>query len=197
MTGALKNAFGGLLNQNRHWTHSDIHETLVDLLKIQHDIHENIFAISDGAFSGDGPGPRAMRINEKNIIVGGYDQVAVDSVVSKLMGFDPLKIKKLKIAEELSLGVANPKNIKIVGEDISKINWNYASNENTFASKGQKFIYWGPLKPLEKILLRSKISPWAFFASDIYHNKYWLRFIGRRRIKKAMKTKWGKLFQKY
>ena len=27
MTGALKNAFGGLLNQNRHWTHSDIHET--------------------------------------------------------------------------------------------------------------------------------------------------------------------------
>ena len=197
MTGALKNAFGGLLNQNRHWTHSDIHETLVDLLKIQHDIHENIFAISDGAFSGDGPGPRAMRINEKNIIVGGYDQVAVDSVVSKLMGFDPLKIKKLKIAEELSLGVANPKNIKIVGEDISKINWNYASNENTFASKGQKFIYWGPLKPLEKILLRSKISPWAFFASDIYHNKYWLRFIGRRRIKKAMKTRWGQLFQKY
>ena len=88
MTGALKNAFGGLLNQNRHWTHSDIHETLVDLLKIQHDIHNNIFAISDGAFSGDGPGPRAMRINEKNIIVGGYDQVAVDSVVSKLMGFD-------------------------------------------------------------------------------------------------------------
>ena len=197
MTGALKNAFGGLLNQNRHWTHSDIHETLVDLLKIQQDIHNNIFAISDGAFSGDGPGPRAMRINEKNIIVGGYDQVAVDSVVSKLMGFDPLKIKKLRIAEEFSLGVANPKNIKVVGENISKINWNYSSNENTFASKGQKFIYWGPLKPLEKILLRSKISPWAFFASDLYHNKYWLRFIGKRRIKKAMKTSWGRLFQKY
>ena len=133
----------------------------------------------------------------KNIIVGGYDQVAVDSVVSKLMGFDPLKIKKLRIAEEFSLGVANPKNIKVVGENISKINWNYSSNENTFASKGQKFIYWGPLKPLEKILLRSKISPWAFFASDLYHNKYWLRFIGKRRIKKAMKTSWGRLFQKY
>ena len=35
MTGALKNAFGGLLNQNRHWTHADINETLVDLLTIQ------------------------------------------------------------------------------------------------------------------------------------------------------------------
>ena len=197
MTGALKNAFGGLLNQNRHWTHADIHETLVDLLTIQKDIHRNIFAISDGAFSGDGPGPRAMRINEKNLIVGGYDQVAVDSVVAKLMGFDPMNIKKLRIADEMLLGTANPKNIKIIGEDVSSVNWNYSSNENTLASKGQKFIYWGPLKPLEKFLLRSKISPWAFLASDLYHNKYWLKFIGKKRIKKAMKTRWGKLFQKY
>ena len=30
-TGSMKNAFGGLLNMNRHWTHSVIHETLVDL----------------------------------------------------------------------------------------------------------------------------------------------------------------------
>ena len=31
-TGAMKNAFGGLLNEYRHWTHPVIHETLVDLL---------------------------------------------------------------------------------------------------------------------------------------------------------------------
>jgi uncharacterized protein (DUF362 family) len=34
-TGAMKNAFGGLLNTKRHFTHSVIHETLVDLLAIQ------------------------------------------------------------------------------------------------------------------------------------------------------------------
>ncbi len=34
ITGAMKNAFGGLLHRNRHWTHSLIHETLVDLLMI-------------------------------------------------------------------------------------------------------------------------------------------------------------------
>ena len=33
-TGAMKNAFGGLLNTRRHYTHSWIHETLVDLLAI-------------------------------------------------------------------------------------------------------------------------------------------------------------------
>ena len=31
----MKNAFGGLLNERRHWTHPVIHETLVDLLLIQ------------------------------------------------------------------------------------------------------------------------------------------------------------------
>jgi uncharacterized protein (DUF362 family) len=35
ITGAMKNAFGGLLHEKRHWTHSVIHETLVDLLTIQ------------------------------------------------------------------------------------------------------------------------------------------------------------------
>ncbi len=38
-TGAMKNAFGGLLNTRRHYTHTWIHETLVDLLAIQQEIH--------------------------------------------------------------------------------------------------------------------------------------------------------------
>ena len=57
MTGAMKNAFGGLLHRKRHWTHSVIHETLVDLLAIQQEIHPGIFAVMDGTFAGDGPGP--------------------------------------------------------------------------------------------------------------------------------------------
>ena len=47
MTGAMKNAFGGLLHLKRHWTHSVIHETLVDLLIIQKEIHPGIFAVMD------------------------------------------------------------------------------------------------------------------------------------------------------
>ena len=43
-TGAMKNAFGGLLNEKRHWTHPVIHETLVDLLMIQKKIHRGVFA---------------------------------------------------------------------------------------------------------------------------------------------------------
>ena len=51
-TGAMKNAFGGLLNERRHWTHSWIHETLVDLLTIQKEIHPGVFAMMDGTTAG-------------------------------------------------------------------------------------------------------------------------------------------------
>ena len=56
-TGAMKNAFGGLLTHHRHYTHSWIHRTLVDLLAIQKEIHPGIFAVMDGTTAGNGPGP--------------------------------------------------------------------------------------------------------------------------------------------
>ena len=197
ITGAMKNAFGGLLNRKRHWTHSVIHETLVDLLAIQREIHPGLFAVTDGTFAGDGPGPRAMRWHEKNVILAGADQVAIDAVSARIMGFDPMSIKFIRLGHELGLGCGDTRQIEVVGEDISETNWHFSGAENTFASRGQKLIYWGPLKPLERVLLRSPIAPWAFLASNLYHNEYWLRFVGRRRIREAMKTGWGKLFQSY
>jgi uncharacterized protein (DUF362 family) len=197
ITGAMKNAFGGLLNRKRHWTHSVIHETLVDLLNIQKEIHPGIFAVTDGTFAGDGPGPRAMRWHDKSVILAGADQVAIDSVAARIMGFDPMSIKFIRLAHEAGLGRGDTDQIEVVGEDISEVNWHFKGAENTFASRGQKLIYWGPLKPLERMLLRSPIAPWAFLASNLYHNDYWLRFIGRKRIRQAMETGWGKLFQSY
>ena len=197
LTGAMKNAFGGLLNFQRHWTHSVIHETLVDLLTIQKEIHPGIFAVTDGTFAGDGPGPRAMRWHEKNVILASADQVAIDAVAARLMGLDPMSIRFIRLAHEAGLGCGDPSEIDVVGEDISDVNWRFKASESTLASRVQHLIYWGSLKPLERLLLRSPIVPWAFLASNLYHNQYWLRLIGRRRVRAAMKTGWGRLFQSY
>ena len=197
MTGAMKTAFGGLLNRKRPWTHSVIHETLVDLLTIQKEIHPGLFAVMDGTFAGDGPGPRAMRWHIKNVILASADQVAIDAIAAKLMGFDPLGIKYIRLAHEHGLGCGDPEQIQVVGDDVSNVDWRFSGVENTLASRGQKLIYWGPLKRLEHLLLRSPIAPWAFFASNLYHNGYWLNLIGKRRIKRAMETEWGRLFQEY
>ena len=197
MTGAMKNAFGGLLHRKRHWTHSVIHETLVDLLAIQQEIHPGIFAVMDGTFAGDGPGPRAMRWHLKNRILAGADQVAIDAVAAKMMGFDPLSLKFIRLAHERGLGCGDVSQIEIVGEDISGVNWGFSGAENTFASRGQKLIYWGPLKALEKALLRSPIAAWAYTASNLYHNGYWLNTHGKSRINAALRTEWGELFKGY
>ena len=197
MTGAMKNAFGGLLHRKRHWTHSVIHETLVDLLAIQQEIHSGIFAVMDGTFAGDGPGPRAMRWHVKDRILASADQVAIDAVAAKMMGFDPMSIKFIRLAHEQGLGCGDVSKIEVAGEDISQVNWRFSGIENTFASRGQKLIYWGPLKPMEKLLLRSPLAGWAFLASNLYHNGYWLKTKGKRRIDAALKTEWGRLFQSY
>ena len=197
MTGALKNAFGGLLHRYRHWTHSMIHETLVDLLQIQREIHSGLFAVMDGTFAGDGPGPRAMRIHTKNVILASADQVAIDSVAASMMGFDPMSIPMIRIAHEHGLGVGNPSEIEVLGDDVAGVDWQFTANESTFASRGQRLIYHGPLKPLENLLLRSPLVPWSFWASNVYHNDFWLRFIGRKRVREAMNTPWGRLFQQY
>ena len=199
ITGAMKNAFGGLLGTKRHWTHSVIHETLVDLLMIQQDIHPGLFAVMDGTFAGDGPGPRAMRCHEKDIILASADQVAIDAMSAKLQGFDPLSIPFIRIAHEMGLGVGDPEQIEIVGEDpdwVMAQDWNFIQ-EDTFASQGQKMIYHGWLHPLEPLLLRTPLVPWSYFASNLYHNVYWYPFVGRKRVKSALATKWGRLFSEY
>lgn len=197
ITGAMKNAFGGLLHRNRHWTHAVIHDTIVDLLAIQQDIHPGIFAVMDGTFAGDGPGPRAMRWHEKNILLASADQVAIDAVSAKLQGFDPLNLRFIRKAHELGLGIGDPSQIEIVGYDIEgEAPWNF-KREDTFASRGQHMIYHGPLKPFEKILLQSPLVPWAYFASNFYHNVYWYPFVGRKRVSAALDTQWGKVFQSY
>jgi len=197
MTGAMKNAFGGLLHERRHWTHAVIHETLVDLLTIQKEIHPGILAVMDGTFAGDGPGPRCMRPHVKNVILASTDQVAIDAIAAKMMGFDPMSLKFIRLAHEAGLGVGRPAEIEVVGQDISKVNWHFQGQQNTFASRGQKAIYWGPLKPFEKLLLRTALVPWSYVASWLYHDWYWYPVHGRAKVIEAYTSPWGRLFKNY
>jgi uncharacterized protein (DUF362 family) len=197
MTGAMKNAFGGLLQERRHWTHSVIHETLVDLLTIQKEIHSGIFAVMDGTFAGDGPGPRCMRPHVKDYILASADQVAIDAVAARMMGFDPMSLDFIRIAHEKGLGCGVVEDLEIVGEDISGVNWHFEGKKDTLASRGQKAIYHGPLKPLERLLLRTPLVPWSYVASRFYHDGLWYPLVGKRRVMEALRTKWGELFQRY
>ena len=83
----------------------------------------------------------------------------------------------------------------IVGhEDAANESWGFQVND-TFASWGQKQIYHGFLKPLEKFLLRTPLVPWSYLASNVYYNTFWYRFVGRKRAEEMLQTPWGQLFR--
>jgi len=199
-TGAMKNAFGGLLNEHRHWTHPVIHETLVDLLMIQKKIHPGIFAVMDGTFAGDGPGPRCMMPHVKNVMLASEDQVAIDAIAAKMMGFDPMEIDFIRLAHERGLGCGDPKDIEIVGdEDAAAEDWHFDGpyKKMTFASRMQHKIYWGPLKKPIEWSLKTVLAPWAYLASVAYHDTFWYPVFAKKKMDEVLQSVWGRLFAQW
>ncbi|MBL9018210.1 MAG: DUF362 domain-containing protein, partial [Myxococcales bacterium] len=156
-TGAMKNAFGGLLNTKRHYTHSWIHETLVDLLAIQKEIHAGLFAVMDGTTAGDGPGPRTMRPVIKDVMLASEDQVAIDAVAAQMMGFDPMSLKYISMADEQGLGNGRRENIEVVGDvELADQRWGFSVGDNGASMVGD-VMWFGPLKRFQKLFFHTPL----------------------------------------
>ncbi len=196
MTGSVKNSFGGLLREVRHYAHKYMHEVLVDLLYMQRELHPAVFTVMDGTIAGDGAGPRTMIPRVKNLILAASDSVAIDATAARLMGFDPLSIPFLRMAHERGLGIADPKEIELVGDDVSNENFGFKTSRS-LVIWGDQMIRKGFLRPLERVLLHSPLMVWAPFASNVYHDMMWYPTVGQSRIRDFMRTEWGTLFKRY
>jgi uncharacterized protein (DUF362 family) len=196
-TGAMKNAFGGLLNSQRHYTHSVIHRTLVDLLAIQREIHSGLFAIMDGTTAGNGPGPRTLLPVIKGYMLASADQVAIDAVAAKMMGFDPLSIEYIRLAHEDGLGVGDPARITVVGADISQENWHFSVGNNLASQAGQ-LLWFGALRKLQRLLFHTPLVNAFVLGSELYHDYYRWPFHERAVFEAWQRdTAWGQLFASY
>lgn len=197
-TGAMKNAFGGLLDNKRHYCHSMIHETLVDLLAIQKEIHPGIFTVTDGTTAGNGAGPRTMVPVTKNILLASDDCVAIDAVCAKLMGFEPMDHDFIRLAHERGLGTGRFDEIEIVGNtDVAKENWGFITGDNAASCVG-KLFWFGPMRWLEKLMFHTPMVYIFIFASAIYHDEIWYPFKGRKTVNNWLQNSpWGRLFADY
>jgi uncharacterized protein (DUF362 family) len=197
MTGAMKNAFGGLLRENRHWAHTDIHATLVDLLAIQKEIHAGMFAVMDGTICGDGAGPRAMMPVVKDLMLASDDMVAIDAVSAWLMGFDPLsQVDCIRLAHERGLGVGDVREIEVVGEDVSQLNFQFRVRHH-FQSTVARLLWFTPLAQFQSLFFRTPLVHVFSWASGFYFDRYWWPAHGRRRMAELARTPWGRLFEAY
>jgi hypothetical protein len=136
----------------------------------------------------------------KNVILASADQVAIDAVAAKLMGFDPLRdIKFIRLAHEQGLGCGDPRDIQIVGDtEAAGENWHFVGpfQKMTFASRMQHQIYWGPLKKPLEWSLKTILAPWAYIASVLYHDFFWYP-THQALLQKALQSDWGRLFHNW
>lgn len=68
---------------------------------------------------GDGSGPGTMLPRVQNLILAASDSVAIDAIAAQLRGFEPLSIPFLSRAHVRSLRAADPRQIELVGDDVS------------------------------------------------------------------------------
>lgn len=166
-------------------------------MNIQKEIHPGLFCFMDGTTAGSGPGPRTMTPFVKNIILASADQVAIDAVAAKMMGFDPLLIKYIALGHDSGLGCGDPREIEVVGENIAGVNFNFSVGDNLASSVGDVF-WFSPLKFLQRLLFHTPLVYIFIFGSSFYHDHLWYPFFGKKIFQKWLdETEWGKLFHAY
>jgi hypothetical protein len=151
----------------------------------------------DGTTAGDGAGPRLMRPVVKNVILASPDQVAIDAVAARLMGFDPLAIKYIALAHERGLGVGDPRQIELVGDDISNENWGFkvGKNSHTFLAW---LAWYGPTRVFQKLLFRTPLVVIPTFIGEMEQDFMYWPFKYKKVAETWQKTTpWGELFLKY
>jgi uncharacterized protein (DUF362 family)/Pyruvate/2-oxoacid:ferredoxin oxidoreductase delta subunit len=123
LTCSIKNMFGTLLLGNKAKTHARsarIERFSASLADIYSVSRPNL-TIVDGYLCQEGQGPSAGDIVKMDVILAGYDPVALDTVACEITGIDPKDVVHLKLAEKKELGTIDLGNIEIVGNSIKDV----------------------------------------------------------------------------
>ncbi len=115
-----------------------------------------------------------------NLILASADQVAIDAVAARIMGFDPMRdLKYVRLATEQGLGSGELSEIDIRGEDIDRFTYRFKVGDN-LASRAGDLLWFGPLKWAQKLFFHTPLVNLFVAASDTYHDKIWWPLHGKR-----------------
>jgi uncharacterized protein (DUF362 family) len=117
VTLSLKNMFGILPRRKKGRYHKKIDPILADINKA----FPPKLTVVDASTCLEGEGPFHGNSVELGLIVAGSNAVAVDSVMAKIMGFEPQEIMHIRLASELGLGPKSLDEILVVGESIENV----------------------------------------------------------------------------
>lgn len=112
ISGAIKNQWG-CLDVLRHNYHPVLSEVLSDL----HRVLRPAFAVCDATIALEGDGPKTGTPRRVDRVLASRDIVAMDSVLARMMGFDPDDIEHLTMLQRD--GAGSMRDVRVVGEDIT------------------------------------------------------------------------------
>jgi hypothetical protein len=114
-----------------------------------------------------------------------------------MMGFDPLSLAYIRLAHEAGLGVGDPREIEIVGDDVSGESWGFRVGDNGASLVGD-LLWFSPLKRFQKLFFRTPLVNLFIFGSEAYHDYYRWPLKDQRVFEKwRRETPWGHLFDRY
>ena len=76
-----------------------------------------------------GNGPGGTDVVELGLAAASADVFAVDAVMSKVMGFEPMQLGLLHYADALGLGVGNLEHIAVEGLVLAEVARNFTPHE--------------------------------------------------------------------
>src|SRR5690606_37599543 len=130
----------------------------------------------------------------KGYMLASADQVAIDAVATKMMGFDPMGLEYISVAHDDGLGVGDPRDIEIVGADISSESWGFSVGDNAASLVGD-VMWFGPLKKFQKLFFHTPLVNVFALGSEAYHDYYrWPRRDRQVFEEWQRDTEWGRLF---
>jgi uncharacterized protein (DUF362 family) len=116
VTLGIKNLYGVFQRKQKGRLHKYLNDILPFLVKTV----RNDMIIVDGINCMEGNGPVIGNPLCLNLIVAGNNLVSVDSVCSRIMGYDPNDIQHIALSHSQGVGEIDLKNVEIVGDDWKK-----------------------------------------------------------------------------
>ncbi len=136
MTGAAKNLFGlipGLEKPVFHFRFQDEYafgRMLVDL----NECMKPRLQVVDAVVGMEGDGPQSGSPRRIGVVLAGSDYAAVDTVLARLIGMDPLEIGSIRGAAER--GLVDPAAVRTVGDDPAEFTVPDFRKPSTYAGGG-------------------------------------------------------------
>jgi len=123
LTCCIKNMFGTVLLANKAKTHAQaaILDRFCSALADIYSVSKPQLTVIDGYYCMEGQGPTSGDVVKLDIILAGYDGVALDTTVCKIIGFEPREILYLEKAEEKKLGTTDLESVEFLGEPIKSV----------------------------------------------------------------------------